>query len=250
MARPISVQLYSLRAEAAADFPGVLRRLADIGYAGVEPAGLHGLSPASFRSIIDECGLTVSSAHVGLPVGDQAQATLDEQEAIGNRMLISGGSPDDFSSADAVRRIADRFSEAATTAKARGMEIGYHNHWWEFESQVGDGTGYDVFLQHVDPSVFVEVDIYWAQVGGEDPAVLVNRLGDRVRYLHVKDGPIEPRVPMTAVGQGKVDIPSVLGANPNVEWHIVELDACGTDMFEAIAESHRYLTEHGLSTGR
>ena len=41
---PISIQLYTLREECAKDFFGVLRTLAEIGYAGVETAGLHGSS--------------------------------------------------------------------------------------------------------------------------------------------------------------------------------------------------------------
>ena len=42
-AKPISVQLYSLREESKTDFPGVLKFVAQAGYKGVEPAGLYGL---------------------------------------------------------------------------------------------------------------------------------------------------------------------------------------------------------------
>jgi hypothetical protein len=34
------------------------------------------------------------------------------------------------------------------------------------------------------------------------------------------------------------------------EWWIVELDACATDMFEAVEKSHRYMTRHGYAAGR
>ena len=54
---PISVQLYTLRDEAAKDFFGVLKTVADIGYTGVEFAGLHGKSAAEVRKVIDDLGL-------------------------------------------------------------------------------------------------------------------------------------------------------------------------------------------------
>ena len=55
---------------------------------------------------------------------------------------------------------------------------------------------------------------------------------------------------MVAVGGGTLDIAGVLGAAPTAAWHIVELDRCATDMFEAVAASYTYLTGSGLSGGR
>jgi sugar phosphate isomerase/epimerase len=164
--------------------------------------------------------------------------------------VIAGGRPADFADADAIARLAERFNAAAELAKGRGMEVGYHNHWWEFDHDVDGEVPYDRMLSLVDPSVFVEVDIYWVQVGGKDPAAVVSALGPRARFLHVKDGPLEPKTPMTAAGDGAVDLPAVLAAGVHAEWHVVELDECGTDMFEAVEKSHRYLVGAGLSSGR
>ena len=106
--------------------------------------------------------------------------------------------------------------------------------------------------EQLDPAVVAEVDVYWAQVGGVlDAAALVAELGERVRFLHVKDGPADdPGAPMVAVGSGVVDIPTILPANPAVTWHLVELDQCATDMYTAVAESRAYLGELGLTAGR
>jgi sugar phosphate isomerase/epimerase len=250
MTPPLSVQLYSLRVEAAQDFEGVLRRLGSIGYVGVEPAGLHGMAPERFTAVLDEAGLVVSSAHVPLPVGEMAGPVLDENEAIGNNLLISGGMPTDFTDADAVKRTAERFNEAAANAAERGMTVGYHNHWWEFDHEVDGRTPYELFADLVDPSVFYELDIYWAHVGGHAPADVIRARGDRMRFLHVKDGPVEPRQPMVAAGEGVIDLATALTTSDTVEWHVVELDSCATDMFTAIEQSHRFLTGAGLSRGR
>ena len=60
-----------------------------------------------------------------------------------------------------------------------------------------------MLADQLDDAVLLEVDTYWAAVGGQDVPALLGRLGDRVRYLHVKDGPVVDRDDfMTAVGAG------------------------------------------------
>ena len=129
------------------------------------------------------------------------------------------------------------------------MKLGYHNHWFEFV-QVDGRSAFDLFLEALDPRIVLEIDIYWAQTGGVDPAALVKELGPRVPLLHVKDGPCTEADAMVAVGDGRVDVPGVLGANDAVEWHIVELDRCDTDMWGAVERSYEYLTGNGLSEGK
>ena len=90
--------------------------------------------------------------------------------------------------------------------------------------------------------VFAEVDVYWAQVAGQDPVAVLRALGDRARFLHVKDGPADaPASAMVAAGDGAVDLAAALASAPHARWHFVELDRCDSDMFEAVERSHRYL---------
>lgn len=241
--KPVSIQLWTVRNEIAElGMEAVLRRIAALGYDGFEPAGLGGLAPARVRVLADELGLKISSAHVQLPAGNKAAAVMDEQEALGNPHLIAGPMPDQVKTLDDVHRYVDACNEAASNTQTRGMTFGLHNHWWEFDTVLEDGRSpHDVMLERLDPSVFFEVDVYWATVGGVDAAGLVASLGARARYLHVKDGPVEPRAPMTAVGAGTVDINAILNAGPEVAWHVVELDEYDGDMFEAVDQSRRWL---------
>jgi sugar phosphate isomerase/epimerase len=131
------------------------------------------------------------------------------------------------------------------------MTLGYHNHFWEFQNQFDGETAHALLFRLLEPSVFAEVDTYWAQVGGVDPAATVAALGARARFLHIKDGPADdPKADMTAVGQGAVDVPAIIAANDAVEWQVVELDRCATDMLTAVDESYRYLISNGLARGR
>ncbi|MEK8105414.1 hypothetical protein NKG94_10005 [Micromonospora sp. M12] len=63
----ISIQLYTLRDQLAADLPGTLDALRRIGYRRVEHAGFVGRTAAEFRAALDEAGLRSTSGHVGIP---------------------------------------------------------------------------------------------------------------------------------------------------------------------------------------
>jgi sugar phosphate isomerase/epimerase len=249
---PISVQLYTLRKQTASDFPAVLTRLGEKGYVGVELAGFGDLTPEQLRRALDDAGLVVSSAHVGFQEAAEFGAALDVHASLGcETVVIPMLGPDSFTDPDVVRAAADGVNALDAVARERGMTLGYHNHFWEL-TKMPDGRPALLHLfEHLAPTVFAEVDIYWAQVGGSDPKDLVTELGSRVGLLHVKDGPAdEPPSPMVAVGDGAVDVRGVLEASPGAQWHIVELDRCATDMFEAVERSYDYLVGRGLSRGR
>ena len=250
MATPLSIQLYTLRDEVKGDFPAVLRRVAEIGYRGVEFAGLHGHAPQEVARVVADLGLEVSSSHVGLPTPETIRQIADTEKALGNTRLVSGLGPGDFETLDDCKRVAERFGTAAELAKQEGMTFGMHNHWWEFETRDGHLV-YDYVLENA-PGIFSELDIYWAAYAGASPAAVIAQHKGRLPLLHIKDGSLEKDSAMTAAGDGKVDIAGAVGAaDPSVlQWLIVELDRCDTDMWEAVRRSHAYLTGNGLAEGR
>jgi sugar phosphate isomerase/epimerase len=132
------------------------------------------------------------------------------------------------------------------------MRIAYHNHFAEF-SQVFDGRrAYDLLLDLLDPRVLVELDAYWALLGGADPAEIVAQLGDRVRFVHVKDGPAVSYTDdvMVPIGEGRIDWTRTLTVPSGLRWHIVELERLRVDTFEALRRSYAHLVGRGLSRGR
>jgi sugar phosphate isomerase/epimerase len=183
---------------------------------------------------------------------DEFGAALDAHQALGvDTVVIPALPPDTFADLDSVRAAADRVNAAYERTDARGLTLGYHNHFWELTAMPDGRPALVHLFEHLAPDVIAEVDIYWAQVGGSDPKALVTELGSRVGLLHVKDGPAdEPQHPMVAVGDGVIDIPGVLAASPTATWHIVELDRCATDMFDAVERSYDYLVGNGYSRGR
>ena len=250
MTTPIALQLYTVRDLLAQDFEGTLRKVADMGYVGVETANMFGDSPASAAKLFSELGLTVSSAHSPLPLGDKKQEVIETMSALNcKRLILPGQPPEMFKSLDGIKSICDSLNEGATVAKTNGFELGYHNHWFEYEP-LEKRIPIDVMLEQLDPDVFLEVDTYWVQTGGQDPVEVIRRLGSRAPLLHIKDGPCQIEAPMTALGEGVVDIPGVVAAGDGAtEWLIVEIDRCATDMLEAVNKSYKYLVAKGLARG-
>ena len=104
-----------------------------------------------------------------------------------------------------------------------------------------------MLADELDPAVLLELDTYWAAVGGQDVPALLGRLGDRVGYLHVKDGPVTRDDLMTAVGAGRMPVAEILAAAPAERWRVVELDRCATDMMTAVGDSLAWLAAEGLA---
>jgi sugar phosphate isomerase/epimerase len=250
MKPPIAVQLYSVRQEMERDLAGTLKRLETIGYRGVELAGCCGRKPGEFRRMIQDGGFEIVASHIPIPSDEAVKGVLDEQEEVGARLLIVSHPENAFECEADVERAADRLGQLGTQLAGRNMRIGVHNHWWEFRKRFRGRSVFEILASRVLPLVFFELDIYWAQTGGENPLVVAEKAGDRVELLHVKDGPCVENQPMTALGTGQVDLLHVLPAFSKTRWHIVELDACASDMLTAIQESYGYLVRNRLSDGR
>lgn len=246
---PIALQLYSLREEAAADFPGVLKTVADIGYTGVEFAGLHDMTPTDVRKVLDDVGLTAASTHGPLPTEENLTEVIDTARTLGYTHHVSGFGPDQFASKETILAAAAKAQKAAELLAGTGIRFGIHNHYWEFDHRIDGRYPHEIFMAAA-PDVLAQIDTYWVQVGGADAATVVGRYGTRAPLLHIKDGPGNREAAMTAIGGGIMDWAAVIGAAAaTTEWLIVELDRCDTDMTEAVAESYRYLTRNGLATG-
>ncbi|GAA1696576.1 sugar phosphate isomerase/epimerase [Fodinicola feengrottensis] len=245
------MQLYTVREQAAKDLPRVLRSISELGFVGVELYGRFDIAPADLKKVMRDLGLRFTSAHVPFPSGREASRILDEQAELGVPAIAWSLEPEEFRTTDAIARGVDRVNEGAVNARDYGIRLAYHNHEAEFSNTFNGLTAHQILLDLVEPDVLVELDLYWAAVGGADPAEVLRDLGDRVPFVHVKDGPGKSRDDvMVAVGQGSLDIAAALTANPAVRWHIVELDRFDGDIFDALRDSYDFLVGGGYSTGQ
>lgn len=260
-----SVQLYSVRDAIDADLDGAVARVAEIGFRQVEPYAFH-LRTADYKRAFAASGVTAPSGHAPVIDADEPAVILDAAAELGMTTVIDPFIPTDrWQTSDDVHRIADRVNELSEQAKARGLEFGYHNHQWEFTNRVNGRVAYDLFVELLAPGVVLEVDTFWATVGGADTPAVLRALGDRVRALHVKDGRITGDIAtvlpssesalivpealkaafenQTPAGQGDLDVKAVLDAAPHA-LRVVEFDAYRGDVFEGIAQSLAWLAEN------
>ena len=247
----LAVMMYTVLEQARVNLEGTLDRLAAIGYQGIETYGLvEHFGPARVRRAIDAAGLTLTSAHTPFPAGESADRILDENAELGAPVLIWSMEPEEFTSPPAITAGLARVNEAAERAARRGMRVAYHNHSAEFGRHFDGRQAYDLLLDQLDDRVLVELDAYWAQMGGADVAQVLGRLGDRAWSVHIKDGPaVSDDDVMVPIGEGRIDWPRVLAAAPGLRWHIVELERLHIDTFTALERSYAYLTGAGRPAG-
>jgi sugar phosphate isomerase/epimerase len=257
-----SVQLYSVRDAVDENLDSAVDRLAGIGFTKVEPYAFQ-LRTADYKRAFAASGVSAPSGHAAVIDSDNPGAIFDSAAELGIGIVIDPFIPTDrWQTADDVHRIADRVNELSAQATERGLEFGYHNHQWEFTNRVDGRTVYELFVELIAPSVVLEVDTFWATVGGADAPAVLRSLGDRVRALHIKDGQVTGDIAtalpssesalivpealkaafenQTPAGQGDIDVKAMLTASPNA-LRVVEFDAYSGDVFDAIAQSYQWL---------
>ncbi|HBC86914.1 MAG TPA: hypothetical protein DCZ94_08175 [Lentisphaeria bacterium] len=248
--KPISVQLYSLREESKKDFTAVLKRVAQIGYKGVEPAGFYNYKPVELRKVVEDLGMKISSSHGPWATPTNLAEAEETAKILGLDIVSTGYGPNEFKDMDAIKKTAETVNGMISVLKKAGLALFLHNHYWEFE-QIDGRLKYDYFAE-MCPEALFEIDTYWAaNFGANDPAEQVAKFKKRTPLLHIKDGPLEKDKAMVAVGKGKMDFKKVIAAaDPKIlRWLVVELDKCDTDMFQAVEDSYKYLVASKLGEG-
>jgi sugar phosphate isomerase/epimerase len=248
MTDTVALQLYTVRDETAKDFKQTLRRVAEIGYAGVEFAGYGDFSSKDLASILSEYGLKAVGSHVRL---ERVQEDLDREINysldIGcPYLIIPSISADTLKNDDSLKIFADQLNDYGRRYQERGLTLGYHNHNFEFE-KVGDEYLMDRLLAATDPNVVkLELDTYWAAFAGVDPIAFMQKNASRLITLHMKD--MSPDRQFTEVGSGTLDIAGYIAAGQaaGVETYIVENDKPAIASLESARISfeslHRSLT--------
>jgi sugar phosphate isomerase/epimerase len=223
----IAVQLYTLRAETARDLPGTLHKVSAAGYRAVELAGLPPIEPEALRDLLATEQLSPIASHESLEsLRGDLDAVLHRMTVAGCPLVIVPWLPDaERMTAAGVRRLATELGEIARACAGRGIRLGYHNHAFEFAPLDGT-TVWDVLLDVLPLEIALEVDVYWAAIGGRDPVEVIRAAGERVRLLHMKDMAPGPDRGDVTPGDGTLPWREIVAAGTrlNVEWYVVEED--------------------------
>jgi len=223
----IGIQLYSLRDMQAADLPGMVNMLGDVGYHEVELFTLQGQTAVAFRDALAARDIRAVAAHVGIDRWrNELETVLDEAETLGMEYVgVPGIFPNPPATAATYSGLAREFNRYAEAVADRGMRFYYHNHAFEFARDAGRRL-YDILLDETDPdTVFFELDLYWAVTGGVDPLDYLGRF-DQSRFplFHVKDR--DAAGAFADLGEGNISFARIFRELENKHYHhyIVERD--------------------------
>lgn len=269
MKNKIALQVYSVREDMQKDFYGTLKQVKEMGYSGVEFAGLYGNTPAEVKKMCEELGLVALSAHV--PYADLAadmDGTIAAYKELGVKYVVVPYLTEELRPGkEGFLTIFEVIKKLGAKLKEAGMVLQYHNHDFEFVKVDGE-YGLDMLYREVGPELLqTQLDTCWVNVGGENPSDYVRKYAGRIPTVHLKDfvgrksenmyaligldedqkKNTEGKFEFRPVGKGVQDIPSIVEAamEGGAEWFIVEQDqpCCGWTPLECAAMSIQYLKE-------
>jgi sugar phosphate isomerase/epimerase len=248
------VQIFMVRDRLGpADLPATLRLIHSVGYATIETYPLVYNRPAKeLKALIEGIGLKAPSGHFDY---DTLEEHVDYAAELGVEYMICPMIARPlWDSLDGFKQAAAHLNKAAAKARAAGLKFGYHPHNYEFRKLEG-GRGFEVLMRELDPSVKLELDVYWAIEAGEDPLALMRKYRDRLALIHIKDrkqvtgftySPFDEHAAhYTEAGSGTIDWKVMLGEARRLGVKQYFADQDGTDLTEeeSLRRNWNYLSQ-------
>jgi sugar phosphate isomerase/epimerase len=235
---PIGFQVYPIRELLAKDFEGTLRRMAALGYQSVEmcsPPGyvssgfgpLVSLKASEMRRIIQSTGLKCESCHYSF---QELKENLDERMAFAKELGLTQMVASGFWLKPEARladwlQACDEINKIGGRAKQAGLQLGFHNHHFEFKELEGVLI-YDAIMGRLDPDV-IKMQFQVAVVNvGYQAATYFTKYPGRFISMHLSDWSAADKQKAMPIGQGMVDWTKLFAAakTGGVKNYFVEMD--------------------------
>jgi len=233
----LAVQMYTLRDLAQNDMIGALRSVKEIGYDGIELAGFGNASPQEVKDAVDELDLQIVSAHAGFDaLQNDPESVIEESRIMGNQFVVCSSLPQEKrGSAAGYIETGQVLNVAGARLREAGLQLCYHNHNFEFDDKFDEGYGFDLIYENSEPrNLQAEIDTYWVQKGGENPAQYIRKYAGRAPLIHIKD--MSQDGDFTEIGNGTLDWPAIFSASRSggAVAYIVEQDTCPGDPLDSL----------------
>ena len=224
--KKVGVQLYTVRDHMAKSVEKTVAPVAGFGYKEVEFAGYFDHSAKNIRKILDDNGLTSPSVHVQLSdiQKDNMHQTIENANIIGHKYVtMAGFGNSERETLDQFKGHAEHFNMVGEACKAAGVQLGYHNHEFEFDALDGVEP-YDLFLELDKDILTMEMDLFWAIKAGRNPLTYFDKHPGRFHMCHVKD--MAAGEAMVDVGAGNIDFAKIFAASEKagLKHYFVEHD--------------------------
>lgn len=246
----IGLQLYTLRDVIMKDVKGTLTAVAGMGYTEAETYGykdgkLFGMPVAEFGQFMKSIGIKTVSGHYGIDMLSSGwQKSCEDAKSLGQKFVVVPWMDKKYySSLDELKKTCSALNKAGEVAKKFGLQMGYHNHAFEFE-QVEGKVIIDAMLEQLDPKLVTwELDIYWVVKGGADPAKYFEKYPGRFQLWHVKDMDKMDASKNADVGTGTIDYKNLFtkAKQSGLKNFFVEQETYPSSPIESTRNSATYL---------
>lgn len=235
---PIATQAWCVRKQMKDDIAGTLQAVAHLGYQGIELENAFGKSGADWRNHLDASGLKACGFHHSLSElrGDKLKASIEFNQAIGNRNLIIRSLPKEvYNSKELLTKTATEINEIAEKIKGAGLRIGYHNHTTDF-NKLGADYWWNVFADQTKKNVILQFDTGNAsEMEGVTVLDFLKRNKGRTVSMHVK--PFSKKSPNAFLGDDELNWNEIMKTVESVgglEWYIIEYERDAFPPLEAL----------------
>lgn len=247
--KPIALQMYTVRDYSEKNFIETVKKVAEIGYKGIELAGTYGVKSDELKQILDSLDLKVCGSHIPIDLLEKDfDNTVKFNLELGNKNIVCPWLPEDRrNSIEEWKKTAEELNSIGERLRADGLTLSYHNHNFEFE-KFGDKYGIEILIENTDPeNLKLEVDVFWIKFAGLDPAEFLKKYIDRINLIHLKDMKADKKT-FAEVGEGIIDFKPIFEIGDSssiVEWYIVEQDRCERPSIESVRLSFENLKKMG-----
>lgn len=249
------LQLYTLRefCKTPQDIVDSLKRVKEIGYQFVQVSGVGPIDTKELKKILDDLGIQAPTTHQDYNrIIEETEEVIEEHKILSAPYVVCPGLPRELHNAEGYKKVAEEFNKVGEIMKKEGLTLLYHNHGIEFE-KYDKKLGLEIFFEHVDPDILgMEIDTYWVQYGGGDPAYWIERFSNKMPICHLKDmGIKDNQQVIMPIGEGNLNWPAIVKAceKAGVIYAMVELDQSPLyPIWDAIKISLEHMLSWGLTT--
>jgi sugar phosphate isomerase/epimerase len=260
----IGLQLYTIRDAMEKDAPGSLKTVSDAGYKYVELASyrdrkFYNYEPAEFRKLVNGLGMKILSSHASVKARgltlDDAKKMAEDHAILGVKYCIHPWVDEEFRrTVSSYKKMIADWNMVGKVMKENGIQFGYHNHNFEFDTIEGKVPFFDILMVELDKELITfELDLFWTIKAGQNPVEIFKKYPGRFQIFHLKDMYTSQASIFTTsgvsdfapVGSGIIDFKTILAAKKiaGMKYMIVEQDSTKDGSpFDAIKISINNLT--------
>ena len=255
--KTIGLQLYSLRDIIKQDVRGTMQSVADIGFKEIEcydynNGSIFGLPYPEFGKMVADMGMHIVSGHYktgqadpefkGSLINNWEMAVTDAAKVGQSYLTVASMDIKERGSIDQVKHVCELLNNGNQVCREHGVKLAYHNHEYEFETLDGQ-VPYDVMLSELDPSIVMELDLYWITFAGKDPFEYFTKYPGRFEQWHVKDmNKTNPKL-QADVGTGSIDFKAIFekAELAGMKHYYLEQENYDVSPIDSITNGHKYL---------